>query len=183
MVVLSSIAPSPPTASVSWSWIWKIRAPEKVRVFMWLLSHDVLQVNKHRFHCHLASSPTCPHCSHVMEDILHCLRDCPSSREVWFRLGAFTWPRFRVANARDWVRFQVQGQHSTLFVAALWVLWCWQNVTVLGDNNWSIEDSLRRIRRDAEDHDCYLASRLHSLHVETNPIVWRAPPPPRVSAN
>lgn len=62
--------------SDSWQWIWKLEAPKKVCVFIWLLCHNVIQVNDHRYRCHLATSPACQRCDHPLEDNLHCLRDC-----------------------------------------------------------------------------------------------------------
>lgn len=109
----------------SWAWIWKLMVSEKLRVFIWLVSDEALQVNFHRFRCRLASSLGCSRCTHPIEDGLHCLRDCPFSREVWSRLGALSWPRFTSANVKAWVRSQAQGQHVSLFVAVIWGVWHW----------------------------------------------------------
>lgn len=107
----------------SWTWIWKVRAQKKVRVFIWFIAHDILQVNTHRYRCRLASSLGCTRCNHLVEDCMHCLRDRPFSRAVWTLLNAWTWPHFMIAGAWEWVRVQVFGSHSSLFVGALWGLW------------------------------------------------------------
>ncbi|XP_057432083.1 uncharacterized protein LOC130724829 [Lotus japonicus] len=65
-----------------WSRIWKLQIPEKYKFFLWLCLH-----NARRFTCQLASSPACTRCSHPLEDGLHCLRDCPHSKEIWLRSG------------------------------------------------------------------------------------------------
>lgn len=89
-------------------------------------------------------------------------------------MGAFGWPRFRVSNLKDWVRSQVQGQHDTLFVAALWGLWRWRNNTVLGENDWNVDIALRWIRQEAFDYDKFLASGLRSLSDGASPTLWKA---------
>lgn len=70
-----------------------------------------------------ASSPLCSRCSHPVERILHCLRDCPHSKEVWGRLGALAWRHFDAQGVYEWVPAQIRGGHSILFLAALWELW------------------------------------------------------------
>lgn len=166
--------PQLPSAD-SWSWLWKTRAPEKVRVFLLLLLHGVIQVNSHRFRCHLANSPACPRCSHHLEDGLHCLRDCPYSREVWSRLNALNWSRFAADNVKDWVRYQVQGPHATLFVAAIWGLWRWRNISVLGDNDWTVDVVVRWILQERKEYEMWLGNGT-GLEAGTEVVRWKLPP-------
>lgn len=55
--------------------VWRLKVPEKLKVFVCLLLHDATPVNPHRFRCNLTNSPSCSRCSHGSEDSLHCLRD------------------------------------------------------------------------------------------------------------
>lgn len=92
---------------------------EKVRVFLWVALHNSLQVNAYRFKCNLSGSPACSRCSAPEEDQLHCLRDCPHSREVWLRFGALSWGGFVQANFGEWVSIQARKPMGTLFIACL----------------------------------------------------------------
>lgn len=99
----------------SWNWVWKLQVPEKVRMFLWLTLHKALPVNANRFRCNLASSEACSRCSVVQEDGLHCLRDCPHSREMWERLGAWRWQNFWTTDLQDWIKTQSRGSNAPRF--------------------------------------------------------------------
>ncbi|KAI4328393.1 hypothetical protein L6164_020750 [Bauhinia variegata] len=57
-----------------WNWVWRIPAPEKMRMFVWLIGHKAIPTNVLRFRRGMAQSPTCQRCSAGEEDILRCLR-------------------------------------------------------------------------------------------------------------
>lgn len=82
------------TQGTNWKWLWKLPVPEKIHLFVWLVMHQALPVNSNRYRCHLASTESCSRCSSEREDCLHCLRDCPHSRELWMKLGAWSWHNF-----------------------------------------------------------------------------------------
>jgi len=62
------------------NWLWRLKVPSKLQHFLWLCFHNVLHVCWH--HCNMVASPSCTRCSSPIEDILHCLHDCPHSREL-----------------------------------------------------------------------------------------------------
>jgi len=63
--------------------IWKLVAPERVRVFIWLVSHMVIMTNVERVRRHLSDIATCSVCNGADESILHVLRDCPAMTPIW----------------------------------------------------------------------------------------------------
>lgn len=67
----------------SWTWVWKLSCPQKIRVFVWLIMHGRLATNVYRARLGLASDDICPSCSIHSETIQHMLRDCPTARQVW----------------------------------------------------------------------------------------------------
>lgn len=71
----------------SFRWLWKLEIPEKICMFLWLILHKSLPTNSVRRHRNLVNSPACQVCSHVMEDTLHYIRDCPHARDIWSRLN------------------------------------------------------------------------------------------------
>lgn len=96
-----------------WKWIWKLPVPEKVRVFVWLCIHDALPLNNNFVKCNMAASAACSRCSSDVEDILHALRDCPHSRELWNRLGATRWRNFGNQDGKAWI--------LTIVVVIMWL--------------------------------------------------------------
>lgn len=67
----------------NWDWIWKLPCLERIRTFVWQLSHNRLLTNLSQFCSHLTSSPGCPWCPEAEESISHLFRICPKARETW----------------------------------------------------------------------------------------------------
>lgn len=108
-------------------WIWKTCAPAKVQFVIWLVSHEALPTN-HLRHRRGLANPGCQRCSGYREDILHILRDCPHSRDAWFRCGIpISLAFFSQLNVLRWIKVQVQKDSECLFLAGIWWLWCWRN--------------------------------------------------------
>lgn len=165
--------PSIPAAD--WGWIWNIKVPEKVKVFLWLTLHQALPVNSNRFKCHLTHSESCSRCSSAREDCLHCLRDCPHSRELWAKLGAWSWPNFSSLELPVWISFQARGRNATKFVAGLWGVWKWRNNMVLGDSPWPLHVAWSNLVRDHDDFLHALQPDLICIGAGLRNNVWRPP--------
>lgn len=110
-----------------WRWLLRLKIPERIRIFIWLVVHNSIQTNLYRFRCNMVASPSCTRCSAPEEDAIHCLRDCPHSRELWMRASALSWPGFLQNGCDAWVRSQVQGRNGSRFLACLWGIWKWRN--------------------------------------------------------
>jgi hypothetical protein len=62
--------------SVTWSWLWRLPAPEKVKFHIWSLIHNALPTREMLSHRGMLQGNLCPRCSQSTETVLHCLRDC-----------------------------------------------------------------------------------------------------------
>ncbi|KAF7833196.1 putative ribonuclease H protein At1g65750 family [Senna tora] len=62
--------------SAPWKKLWKLRCPEKVKFFVWLVCNNSLPTNSLRAKRGLNSSNVCGKCNAFEESILHCMRDC-----------------------------------------------------------------------------------------------------------
>jgi len=56
--------------------------------------HDAILTNKPQHHYNLATSPIYQRCGTHDEDVLHCLRDCAPSKEVWQQIYSVNHPYF-----------------------------------------------------------------------------------------
>lgn len=72
---------------MSKSWVWKVKAAEKIRALLWLAVHEALPTNLLRFQRHLVDSTSCPICGAVEETISHLFFSCPWTASAWSRLG------------------------------------------------------------------------------------------------
>ena len=66
--------------------IWSVVAPERVRVFLWLVSRRVIMMNMERKRRHLSDNEMCQLCRNGDETILHVLRDCLAAAGIWVRI-------------------------------------------------------------------------------------------------
>ncbi|KAJ1402672.1 Ribonuclease H-like superfamily [Sesbania bispinosa] len=140
-------------------WVWKLACTEKAKFFIWLILNDGIPINEKRFRCHISPTPSCGRCSHDIEDSLHCLRDCPHSKEVWLRLGQFNNHFFRIHNINVWLRKHLGGVHGTLFLATLWWLWRWRNNMYFDHKKWNINYVLGAINSTHDDFIRFLGAQ------------------------
>ncbi|KAK7260456.1 hypothetical protein RIF29_26513 [Crotalaria pallida] len=135
---------------VSWSLLWKLKCPEKVRFFIWLMRHDAIPTNSLRFHPNVALSPQCVRCGAAVESVLHCIRDCPWSTDLWLRFG-FSYPNFFSLDAWDWVKSMVEGGSSLRYLSVLWWSWRWRNNFVMDTVVWSFDQVCSKIKGLLDD--------------------------------
>ena len=72
---------NPPTFSASW--IWKLNAPQKIRIFLWLCSYNSIPVREVLGSRGLTIDHSCPLCNNHSESIIHIFRECQSSVSFW----------------------------------------------------------------------------------------------------
>lgn len=64
-----------------WSLIWKLRVQQRIKDFLWLVSHDRLLTNFARWHWGMSVTNECSRCNNVKEDTMHVIRDCKYALE------------------------------------------------------------------------------------------------------
>ncbi|KAA3453503.1 reverse transcriptase [Gossypium australe] len=67
----------------NWKIIWKYQGPQRVRIFLWLVTNQRLLTNSERSRRGIAQSSACQRCDHNLEDIMHVLCDCLMAKEAW----------------------------------------------------------------------------------------------------
>lgn len=70
--------------------------PEKVCFLMWLAWHEsipTMQVLQKR---RVAQSAVCTKCNQHEKTILHCVRDCTSTMQIWSKLGMISLTSFKL---------------------------------------------------------------------------------------
>lgn len=122
--------------------VWRVVAPERVRIFIWLVSHKVIMTNVERKRRHLSDSDVCSVCKGGLETIMHVLRDCPAMVGIWERIVP---TRKRTAffsqSLLEWLHDNLQEgvivadiPWSTTFAMTLWWSWKWRCGNVFGGN-------------------------------------------------
>lgn len=75
--------------SISWSWIWRLKVPEKLKFLVWLAWHEAIPSLALLNHRNMVNSLTCSRCGDQDESLFHCLRDCNYSMDIWKKIGFF----------------------------------------------------------------------------------------------
>ncbi|KAH1039749.1 hypothetical protein J1N35_041492 [Gossypium stocksii] len=63
--------------------VWKVEAPQRVRVLLWLALKQWFLTQVERLRRGLSNDSSCLVCGHEMEDVLHALRDCHVWKNIW----------------------------------------------------------------------------------------------------
>ncbi|KAL9859832.1 putative RNA-directed DNA polymerase [Arabidopsis thaliana] len=120
--------------------VWKVVAPERVKIFLWLGVNQVIMTNMERQRRHLSDSGICQVCKGGEETILHVLRNCPAMYGLWLRII----PRrrrttFFTMSLLEWVYDNLRDHKgvwespwSTVFLMAVWWGWKWRCGYVFG---------------------------------------------------
>ena len=58
----------------------------ELRCFQYQVVHNILPTNSNLYNMKLRTSPSCDHCSHPHENLLHLLYECPSTQSFWQRV-------------------------------------------------------------------------------------------------
>ncbi|CAJ2632916.1 unnamed protein product [Trifolium pratense] len=121
--------------AVNWKHIWKIKAQELVRVFVWLMYHERILTNYQKNRMGLGSS-MCDFCGDQVETILHVMRDCPLVMPLWLNLVHSNMRRnFCTGYTQQWIDFNlnvdVRGQFDVEW-KSIWAIschfaWSWRN--------------------------------------------------------
>ena len=86
---LAFIRQDAPVGDISfWKDVWRINAPQRVRVFASLALNEKVMTNLHRFRKGLTNNPYCYICDQAHESVQHVLSDCPEANITWQALLA-----------------------------------------------------------------------------------------------
>lgn len=67
----------------SWMFLWKVKIPSKVRVFVWRLAHTSLPTGSVRCSRNMSESDACSICGAAEDTWRHSLFDCQMARCTW----------------------------------------------------------------------------------------------------
>lgn len=137
---------------------WRVVAPERVKMFMWLVGNQAIMTDAERFRRHLAETDVCQVCKGGVETILHVLRDCPGMVGIWSRIvPARRRAGFFSQSLLEWVYDTLGGRGDTqedswptVFVMAAWWGWKWRCDNIFGENR-KCRDRVRFVKEQARE--------------------------------
>ena len=127
-----------------WNGIWKIKAPQKIRHFIWRAAKDSLPSRQNLVRWQIKVDETCSLCNEHQESILHALWLSDQAKAVWKSVLCFA--RFYQRNFRlvmDLVEaIMEQGSAFTvaLFSSIAWSLWERRNRIRENQPSWPLHE-------------------------------------------
>ena len=120
-----------------WKFIWKVLAPQKIKLFLWRICHNAIPVRDNLHKRRIVNSPMCPACNQERETIEHALLLCPWTLPVWFGSQLQLTPTAQNVDRVDSWLVQVLSamtenkeflnQRIGLLVTLLWEIWKTRN--------------------------------------------------------
>ncbi|KAG7579838.1 Ribonuclease H domain [Arabidopsis thaliana x Arabidopsis arenosa] len=165
--------------------VWRAEIPERVRLFFWLVVHQVVMTNVERNKRHLCDTSICQVCKGGEETILHVLRDCPAMEGIWIRLVPLRRQgQFFSQSLLEWIYGNLGDEKvvehcpwSTRFAMACWWGWKWRCGNVFGTNG-KCRDRVRfvkEISKEVFDSFLLLGGKKKNGGRFMREIAWRKP--------
>ena len=150
--------------------IWSVGAPERVRVFLWLVSRQVIMTNMERKRRHLCDNGVCQLCKNGDETILHVLRDCSAAAGLWVKIVPLSKrQRFFNLPLLEWLYENLRKDASNnedpwaiLFALTVWWCWKWRCGYVFGETG-KCRDRVKFVKDKA--HEVVLANKKLKHHL------------------
>jgi len=121
-------------AADSWSWIWRLKVPEKFKFLIWLACHNSVPTLTLLHHRNMVNSSIC---GGQEETLFHCMRDCKFSAVIWRKIGFSSLQFFSANSMVTWLKDGANCSRSTEFLTGLWWLWRHRNNMCLENQTMS----------------------------------------------
>ena len=118
----------------TWAWIWKLRVPHKIQLFIWKCAHHRIPTKSILFSHSANFSQLCPGC-HETKTPMHVLRDCAFAKNIWLSYGQSSLvPDFFTLPLQHWCKANLfisclssYIPWSTIFAFTIWAIWLGRN--------------------------------------------------------
>lgn len=152
----------------NWRHIWAFKGPTRPSMTLWLLQHGRLPTADYLWRRNIVEHPACFICNAPHEDLLHVLRDCPRSRNVWtLLLHGCDVPAFWTATSVDeWLQLNLSINMERLTDHLHWRYIFRQCIHDL----WTARNA--SLHRTAVWPGCYLFVKFLLTRVTDTLIVW-----------
>lgn len=146
----------------TWSKIWKLKIPSKMKTFLWIARHDRVMGNAERKRRGLTVEGDCNICPGKEESTEHILRDCKRAKEVWKAVAgrdrAHRWNHHNLTtwlehNINEHTRVEENNEWPRTFAITTWWIWKWRNDRVFNTREMDIQSKHAWIK-EAEDEAC-----------------------------
>ncbi|GLT26664.1 hypothetical protein SLA2020_017140 [Shorea laevis] len=115
-------------SSGEWKYLWKLKVPPKIQVFLWRAIHNSLPSLENLMKRGILNEVLCPNCRTADETLMHLLFYCPHVEPIWFGSALGLDPRqLGVVNFVEWWRYinNFAKQIHLCFMVEHCAIICW----------------------------------------------------------
>ncbi|XP_030964645.1 uncharacterized protein LOC115985893 [Quercus lobata] len=170
-----------------WSFIWRLRVPNKIRSFTWRACRNILPTKANLFRRKITPDSICEVCGNFEETTSHVLWHCHRAKEVWKEVGLDTdkvmdkCPEFidlvwYARNVKQWTEEDIG-----LMVMTAWGIWTNRNEVRHGKNRKPAAVLAKWTKSYLEDY--LMANHSTRPYKESTEVTWQLPKPPWFKAN
>lgn len=99
------------TSMASDDLVWRIKAAQRVRKFLWILAHDHLLTNENRPQRGMSQFPFFDRCGMDVESCLHAVSDCAGPKAIWkIVVPRSEWHHFFHLLIEDWLIWNISNE-------------------------------------------------------------------------
>lgn len=129
------------TDAAKWNSIWKIKVPNRVRTFLWLVTHNRIMTNENKVKRGMTESDKCWCCCNTVENEEHVLRHCALAERVWRAIFPDFSEKTKVLSFSSWLKEGIKnkgnGRHpintTTVFAMTTSWIWRWRNEAIFNN--------------------------------------------------
>ncbi|XP_075636927.1 uncharacterized protein LOC142609203 [Castanea sativa] len=149
-----------------WPVLWKLKIPNKVKIFGWRACHDILPTSYNLSRRRIITEDKCQLCTKEVETTVHALWECAVVQDVW--VGSISKLQKGPSVFRDTLQLmeflvdRLTVEELELFWVLAWIIWNQRNCVVHGDQ--------------LKDPKC-LNKRAKDFVLEFQQAQWQPPPP------
>ncbi|XP_019174227.1 PREDICTED: uncharacterized protein LOC109169788 isoform X1 [Ipomoea nil] len=145
---------------IGWKKIWKLRAPNKICLFLWLVKNKRIMTNGERRRRSFSMDSRCPGCDEQEEDVAHCIRNCTKAMEIWgvflprgacknfFNMDFDSWLFMNISGR---MKNHKEGDWSGLFALVVWWIWRWRCNLAFRNESWEKRDKIRWLQEQNKE--------------------------------
>ncbi|CAG7906352.1 unnamed protein product, partial [Brassica rapa] len=169
----------PPLEKYLWKSLWKIRAPPKIKHFLWKALSGALAVMERLRSRGIQVDSACKVCNGGIESICHLLFSCPMAKDTWER-SSIKLPVAGLYHLLEMSRKSPKDSDTMFFPWILWHLWKARNGLAFEKIHYSSVSVLSKARAEAavwfELNTAQTEEVQHSGNGTASIVAWSKPP-------
>lgn len=175
-----------------WRRIWSVYVPQKIKIFIWKVCHNILLVKSSLHKKKISPSSDCLICHQEAETLEHTFLRCPWTRPVWFGLGISP-DLGNLGSVHKWLEQKTDqidklpDQREFLMTnlfCALWGIWKSRNFFIYEGTKLDPTSTMLIIKGMISDYSSLIPEKMRSgSHSSNRTYPWRPPQPNFVKLN